>query len=49
MNISAQQNWKSVSLDDAVKILDIAYEQQFANLLDSAMNLIVDQYFIDFR
>uniref|UniRef100_A0A915Q2X6 BTB domain-containing protein n=1 Tax=Setaria digitata TaxID=48799 RepID=A0A915Q2X6_9BILA len=40
---------KFLHLDDAVRILDIAYEQQFANLLDSAMNLIVDQYFIDFR
>ncbi|CAG9536266.1 unnamed protein product [Cercopithifilaria johnstoni] len=49
LNETLLQNWKSVSLDDAVKILDIAYEQQFANLLDSAMNLIVDQYFIDFR
>ncbi|KAM3719648.1 NAD(P)H-hydrate epimerase [Dirofilaria immitis] len=49
LNETLLQNWESVSLDDAVKILDIAYEQQFANLLDSAMNLIVDQYFIDFR
>ncbi|EJW85297.1 hypothetical protein WUBG_03791 [Wuchereria bancrofti] len=49
LNETLLQNWKSVNLDDAVKILDIAYEQQFANLLDSAMNLIVDQYFIDFR
>ncbi|VDO41180.1 unnamed protein product [Onchocerca flexuosa] len=49
LNETLLQNWKSISLDDAVKILDIAYEQQFANLLDSAMNLIVDQYFIDFR
>uniref|UniRef100_A0A8R1TJT5 protein-ribulosamine 3-kinase n=1 Tax=Onchocerca volvulus TaxID=6282 RepID=A0A8R1TJT5_ONCVO len=49
LNETLLQNWKSISLDDAVKILDIAYEQQFASLLDSAMNLIVDQYFIDFR
>ncbi|VDN01293.1 unnamed protein product [Thelazia callipaeda] len=43
------KNWQKVSLDDAVKMLDIAYEQQFANLLDSAMNLVVDQHFLDFR
>ncbi|VDN86316.1 unnamed protein product, partial [Brugia pahangi] len=39
LNETLQQNWKSINLDDAVKILDIAYEQQFANLLDSTMNL----------
>ncbi|VDM50408.1 unnamed protein product [Toxocara canis] len=43
------KHWRSVSLDDAARMFDIAYEHGFVALLDGSMNLIADQYYADFR